>query len=123
MSDSKLIDQGSYGCIYHPGIQCSGKPSKDKSYVSKLQELNYISKNEIEIGQLVQEIPDFQDFFLPVLSFCATHLSLIDSTALEKCEIINQRSRYILLKIRYFPNQNFFLYIVDPKKSKVEIFL
>ena len=25
MSNSKLIDQGSYGCIYHPGIQCSGK--------------------------------------------------------------------------------------------------
>ena len=45
------------------------KASKDKSYVSKLQELNYTSKNEIEIGKLIQEIPDFQNFFLPVLSF------------------------------------------------------
>ena len=122
MSASKLIDQGSYGCIYHPGIQCSGKPSKDKTYVSKLQELNSTSKNEIDIGRLVQEIPDFQDFFLPVLSFCATNLSLIDSTALEKCEIIRPKSSYVLLKISYFPNQNFFLYIVNPKKSKIEIF-
>ena len=45
-----------------------------KTYVSKLQELNSTSKNEIDIGRLVQEIPDFQDFFLPVLSFCATNL-------------------------------------------------
>ena len=30
-SKNKLLGQGSYGCVYYPGISCSGKMNKKKN--------------------------------------------------------------------------------------------
>ena len=46
---NKLLGQGSYGCVYYPGISCSGKMNKKKT-VTKLQEISFYSVNEINIG-------------------------------------------------------------------------
>jgi hypothetical protein len=33
---SKLIDQGGFGCVFYPGIECDGSISKNPKYISKL---------------------------------------------------------------------------------------
>ena len=38
---STLISQGGFGCIYYPGLKCSGDKSNDKEYVSKLQKKDF----------------------------------------------------------------------------------
>ena len=35
MEGGKLIGKGGYGCVFHPHINCSGKTSTVKKYVSK----------------------------------------------------------------------------------------
>ena len=74
-SESKLINQGSYGCIYYPslpftlqkkhddrGINNSNNMEKRKRYVSKLQKHNFHSEFEDYIGKKIQDIPSFDIF-------------------------------------------------------------
>lgn len=50
------MNEGSYGCIYYPGLTCKLKKSKSKNnIISKIQINNAISKNEIEIGEILKK--------------------------------------------------------------------
>ena len=33
----KIINQGSYGCIFRPGFSCQGKPLNQDKYITKIQ--------------------------------------------------------------------------------------
>ena len=52
---SKKINEGSYGCIYYPSLTCKLEKSKKKNIISKIQINNITSKNEIEIGKLLEK--------------------------------------------------------------------
>ena len=60
---SKLLSQGGFGCVYHPGIKCDGSKDK-KKYVSKLQINDYTAVNEVQIGKLIKSIPNYNLFFI-----------------------------------------------------------
>jgi hypothetical protein len=34
-NETKLISQGTFGCIFYPAIECDGSISKNKKYASK----------------------------------------------------------------------------------------
>ena len=44
-NDVKLLNQGTYGCIFRPGIECSGKHLTSNSYITKIQKHRQISNN------------------------------------------------------------------------------
>ena len=52
---SKKINEGSYGCIYYPSLTCKLEKSKKKNIISKIQINNITSKNEIEIGKILEK--------------------------------------------------------------------
>ena len=37
-SKSEFLGEGSYGCVYYPGITCNGKKNK-KKLITKIQEI------------------------------------------------------------------------------------
>ena len=43
---TKLISQGTFGCIFYPAIECDGSVSKNKKYASKLVKNNKTDLNE-----------------------------------------------------------------------------
>jgi serine/threonine protein kinase len=83
----KLINQGTYGCIYYPGIDCQGK--KSKKYITKIQEKSEDVgfQNEIEISKRIRTIPNYQHFFAPILETCDIDIAKINT---EKCETVGQ---------------------------------
>ena len=110
---SKLINQGSYGCIYYPSLpfqlQRDKKNSRDKKtaaaaangdphqelrskYVSKLQKFNFHSDFEDHIGRKIQEIPSYELFFVPVLKTYKIDLATIKESHVTGCDAI---SKYI----------------------------
>lgn len=116
-TDSKLINQGSYGCIYYPSLpfqlqrdkknthrktkptsaSVSATPSStDKEirskYVSKLQKFNFHSDFEHHIGRKIQEIPSYELFFVPVLKTYKIDLATIKESHVTGCDAI---SKYI----------------------------
>lgn len=60
---SKLLSQGGFGCIYFPSIECNGKSSTSKKYVTKLQKQDFNADNEINIGKIIKKIPNYDFFF------------------------------------------------------------
>ena len=88
---SKLLAQGGFGCIYHPGFKLDGTPTTIK-YATKLQKKTYTSDNEIAIGDEIKKIKQYQKFFRVHVSHSAIHLSSIDDTLLKNCKPIKKKT-------------------------------
>jgi hypothetical protein len=118
-TDSKLINQGSYGCIYYPSLPFqlqrdkknpqrrhkdsatsasnSDNPQNRSKYVSKLQKFNFHSDFEDYIGRKIQEIPSYELFFVPVLKTHKIDLATIKKKHVTDCDAIR---KYIRRNVR-----------------------
>jgi len=76
----KFLGQGSYGCTITPGLDCKGKINKYAYTVNKIQEVNFNSKNEIEISNLVKKINGYKKRFSPILKSCIVKFNQIQSS-------------------------------------------
>jgi serine/threonine protein kinase len=91
---NKLLGQGSYGCVYYPGISCDGKLNK-KSYVTKLQEIGFYSANEIAIGKYIKKhIPNYKALYAPIMKHCIVSFQTIQQSDLNisECETLFPKS-------------------------------
>jgi serine/threonine protein kinase len=115
--ESKLINQGGYGCIYYPSLpfqmqrdkkqhgrnsaasaaSASATDTLRSKYVSKLQKFNFHSDFEDHIGHKIQEIPSYELFFVPVLKTYKIDLATIKEEHVTRCDAI---SKYIRKKAR-----------------------
>ena len=117
--ESKLINQGGYGCIYYPSLPFQMQRDKKhhghnsaasaasaasatentlrSKYVSKLQKFNFHSDFEDHIGHKIQEIPSYELFFVPVLKTYKIDLATIKEQHVTGCDAI---SKYIRKKAR-----------------------
>ena len=83
----KLINQGKYGCIYKPGVKCSGKLLSD-SYISKIQKIRPSSLREADIGSRIRKIKNYIQYFAPIISSCPLRLSVISKGEIQKCDVV-----------------------------------
>ena len=125
-NDSKVINQGGFGCIFYPSLPCKKEQEQinaeqAKEYVSKLVERNFSSKNEIDVGEIVKKIPFYSLYYVPVLENCPANLSKVGSKEIKKCNIIDKEEahvKYILLKMKYLKNVKFTEYLLTNKSKK-----
>ena len=103
---TKLINQGTFGCIYYPSLPFQLKKRHNKarssssetemtsrkSFVSKIQKHNFHSDFEDYIGKIIQEIPSFELFFVPVLHTYKIDLATIKEKYVTDCDAVR---RYI----------------------------
>ena len=115
---SKLLSQGGFGCVYHPGIKCDGSKDK-KNFVSKLQINNYASFNEIEIGKIIEKIPNYELFFLPIIEYCKINIAEIDNKLIEKCNTLHDNTNLVLMKMNYIKNIDFYDFIDQINKPLI----
>jgi len=92
---SKLIDSGGYGCIYYPGIDCSGKIIKEPM-VSKIVD-TYAAQHELNIAKLVKQINNYKNHFLPIENYCNVHGQL----PVKKCAVLTKYSKFKILYVPY----------------------
>jgi len=105
---STLLSQGGFGCVYYPGITCSGKADKDKKYVTKLQKKDFNAYNEIYIGKIVKTIKNYEKFFIPIVNSCDIDLRRIDRKIVSECHVINTSGElnYLLMTLNYVENKS-----------------
>ena len=90
---SKLLSQGSFGCVYYPSLNCQGKSEVSKEYLSKLQKKDFNSENEKNIGKkIIANIPNYKKHFVPILYVCDVNISEIDDRELQKCNVVKKNS-------------------------------
>ena len=104
---SKLLSQGGFGCVFYPGIKCDGQPNPSKKIVTKIQENNFNAKNESRIGKLVESLPNYKVYFLPVINSCPINIRKINKSVISKCEIIKEKADYIAMDIDYITTVDF----------------
>ena len=127
MADAELINQGAYGCLYHPGIECSGKTLKDVQYATKLVVQDEVAENEVEVGNIVMKILNYGVNFVPVVDTCPVQLGKVrrhNPLALRKCEVAEtgtRKKRFILMKMPYIDSLYFYDYIGTMRENKKKI--
>lgn len=101
----KIINQGSYGCVFRPGYMCDGKGITTNKYITKIQKNTEISKHETVIGEKIQNIPNYQEYYAPVLKSCNVSLSTISEKDVEKCKIITNKTAVTTSALKYESNK------------------
>jgi serine/threonine protein kinase len=121
---SKLLSQGSFGCVYYPALTCKGQPDTDRTFISKLQKKDFNSDNEKMIGKRVQQIPNYSNFFIPILSDCDVNISEIDSKDINKCNVITKNTDFDfeLLRMRYVKSELIFSFLEREKNPRQILF-
>ena len=94
---SKLLSQGGFGCVDHPGIKCDGSQDNKKKYVSKLQINDYTAYNEVNVGKIITKIPNYNMFFLPILSYCSVNVATLDNNLVSKCNTLHGQDDLVLM--------------------------
>jgi len=124
-----LLAQGTFGCIYHPGINCNHKPLNEK-YVTKIHASDEkTTQNEIAISRKIQTITNYELYFSPVLENCEVNLAKVDKEEIEKCNFVkediddNKPITYISTKIRFIEGKSLIQYVQKNTKYSIISFL
>ena len=135
---SRVINQGGFGCIFYPSLPCKKETKRNSNsssseYVSKLVKNNFSSENEIRIGKLIQGIPFYSLYYVPVIQSCAASLAKVNEREIKNCSIISGKSsststattatnagskKFILLKMKYVENIKFTKYLLSISNKK-----
>jgi serine/threonine protein kinase len=121
---SKLIDQGGFGCIFYPGIECDGSISKNPKYISKLHKKSYHVINEYNIGKKITKIPLYRYYFAPIVNICNIDIAKIDKRERDMCRVITRtgsNSKFVIMKMPYIKNVSLIKYITNSNIDKKEI--
>ena len=130
MIGGKLLSEGGYGCVFHPAVNCEGKDTENKEFVTKIQQRDFSADNEIRIGRLLKEKYDnrrdkpLTNNFAPVISSCPIKLSKLSAEDKEKCRVFKnvETTDMVMLKVRYVFSKDFDTYIIDNKNSSAIFF-
>jgi len=108
-----LLSKGAYGCVYYPKVRCSGKQTNNTKYVSKIQERNFASKNEIYISNLIKtQIPRYNNMFSIIVRTCPIEYKEIKDTEIADCPLINKEdNNIVLMDLEYIKNNDIYKFL------------
>lgn len=93
-----FLAEGGYGCVFYPEVNCRGKDTNNKNFLSKIVERDYSANNEIKIGKILKdkikhwvENP-LENHFAPVLTSCDVDISTFKMDEKEKCTLFEKKT-------------------------------
>jgi len=103
MKGGDLLSEGGFGCVFHPGITCSGDISDDMKLVSKIQVADKNAKNEVLIGKKIKKLHGFINYFSPIITQCPITVKKIKDKQKDSCELFKKHkdTNFTLMKMVY----------------------
>tara|TARA_B100001057_G_C22868105_1_gene957512 strand:+ start:3684 stop:4937 length:1254 start_codon:yes stop_codon:yes gene_type:complete len=89
----KIINQGTYGCIFKPGLTCEGMIDESKKDITKVQRKKETSENEVNISKKIMEIKGYNRYFAPITESCDVDISNIMNDEFRKCKFIEENEK------------------------------
>jgi len=108
-----LLSKGAYGCVYYPKVRCSGKQTNNTKYVSKLQENNFASKNELYISNIIKTISKHRYMFSVIIRSCPVEYKEIKDTEIAECPLINKENDIVLMDVEYIKNLDIYKFLEE----------
>lgn len=105
MSTIKILESGTYGCVYYRGFDCNGKTTKKN--VSKVSSQKRESYNELQISKKIKKhTPLPNKRFVLVESICKSNLSFFSKKHKANCNIItrNPNNTFYVIQSNYVKN-------------------
>jgi serine/threonine protein kinase len=123
-TDSKLISQGSYGCVYKPGLRCNSKDKLKKNEITKLQVINRFSLKEMEISEkIISEIKDYKRYFAPIKTSCKIDIKEIGEK-IRECKVVeDQEEMFILNKMDNAGSKTLITALFENKTKSKSLYL
>lgn len=126
---ARLVNQGAYGCLYHPGLRCNGSPMDDLRYATKLVVQDEVAENEVAVGNAVKNIVNYSVNFVPVIDTCTVNLGRVRQNnphVLDRCDIVTvteqtPKPKFVLMKMPYIDSLYFYDYIGRMGSNKKKI--
>ena len=128
-TELKLINDGTYGCVFHPGLTCKGKKESLK-YITKIQMNKRSIKNELRVSEKIKRIEGYARFFAPVLKDCVVRIAKEHSSEMLKCGVFDKDANealsrsYVSTKIRFVSDMDlskYLLFNVKPARFLSEL--
>ena len=123
--EKKILVKESYDCIFQPGIDCKGN-TIDEEYISKIQLNRSLIENEINISKFIKDIPNYEDYFSPIIDYCSVNVSSLETKEIDKCEILSTSdldTNIIISKIKYIGKKSLVTYLISILKENPKKFL
>ena len=132
-----LLAQGTFGCVFHPGMTCNHEPL-GAEYITKIHASNEkTAQNEIAVSKKVQTIPNYEQYFSPILENCNVNLAKVNRKEVEKCKFIKndlvgidrkndlaaEPLTYVSTKIRFIKGETLLEYVSQNSKYSTISFL
>lgn len=125
----EFLGEGSYGCVYKPGINCKGTKNKKKT-VTKIQEINFFSNNEKIIGSYIKRnIKNYKKYFAPIIKSCIVSFNTIEKSKLdiEKCSVLfdeydnsQENTKYVPPYNQYIMMYSYFIKSITLKEFYID---
>jgi serine/threonine protein kinase len=132
---SKVIGEGSYGCVHKPSLHCINPPNTHfsyKNYISKIMETKY-AKEELDEFIVIGNMDPTDEYHLGEPILCKPNLSNKSLNSINKCkeinvnEVKNEPDNYSLLIMRYggpdlkdFINKHLDTYFKKNKEKRLD---
>lgn len=118
----KFINQGTYGCVFRPAINCKGNLLKP-NFITKIQSEKANSDKETKIGYKIKKIKGYSKYFAPILKTCNISLANIKNDEIRKCDFIdNDTTKIISNKMKYVGDKtllDYFIHILEEKPDNI----
>lgn len=115
----KLINQGAYGCIYHPGINCKGE-KENMTFITKIQVNERTMENELVISDYIRsKIKGYVRYFAPIVKQCPVKIAKKYNAEIQQCDFFKNKTdkdiattTFVSNKVRFVGDKNLLKYIV-----------
>jgi serine/threonine protein kinase len=118
--EPKIIGQGTYGCVISPSIDIQGNVDPVSGYITKIELGKSTTANEVNIGNKIKEIPDYEEMFSPIIENDEVLLSKINTKEIGECNIIKSLEKDTTLemnKIKYVGKDSLGMYLMNILKE------
>ena len=124
MTESELISQGSYGCVYKPGLKCNSNDKINKKEITKLQLINKFSLKEMKISdKIINEIKGYKKYYAPIKRSCEVDIKEVGDK-IKECKVVdNQEETFILNRMDYAGDKTLINMLFETKKKSNSLFL
>jgi serine/threonine protein kinase len=104
MESSKVVGEGTYGCVHQPPLNCKGKNRPPNNKVTKLMRESE-AKNELKEYNVMEYVDPQKQYYLGTPESCKVDINTYNKRSAEKCkklkknepQIIDNLSEYMLL--------------------------
>ena len=125
--DIEVIGRGAYGCVFSPNIDCATKQIGNSDFLSKIQENNKVTINEIKIGK---KLPQDNSRFAGIKDSCPITVGEIGKETIKKCKLTQKKTGMNLVsnKIHFVGEYTLGQYLEmilegKDKKTQAEVYL